>query len=84
MNRYKATILPIKRGELLKESFIIHSTNKYANNPSGLHGSIKVKELLPKKLIKFIEKNFLIKIKERVFFLFYYYTRFNLKKLLKR
>ena len=48
MNRYKATILPIKRGELLKESFIIHSTNKYANNPSGLHGSIKVKELLPK------------------------------------
>ena len=84
MDRYRATILPIKKGKLLKESFIVHSTNKYANNPSGLHGSIKVKDLLPKKLIKFVKKNFLIKTKERFFFLFYYYTRFNLKKLLKK
>ena len=83
MNRYKATIIPIKNKELNKDSFIKHMSNNYANNPAGLFGSLKVDSLLSKELNLFKNRSSIFNLVKRFNFILYYLLRFNFKKLVK-
>lgn len=83
MNRYQATIIPLINNQLDKNSFIKHISNKYANNPAGLFGTIKIKNLIKNKLIKLKIKKTSDKIILRLKFLVYRTLRFNLKNLIK-
>jgi hypothetical protein len=83
MNRYKATIIPIKNNKLNKASFIKHISNNYANNPAGLFGSLKVDCLLSKELNLFKERTLIFNLVKRFNFILYYLFRFNFKKLIK-
>ena len=83
MNRYKATIIPIKNNKLDKDSFIKHISNNYANNPAGLFGSLKVDSLLSKELNLFKERTLIFNLIKRLNFILYYLFRFNFKKLIK-
>jgi hypothetical protein len=83
MNRYKATIIPLNNHKLNKNAFIKHLSNKYANNPAGLFGTISINNIMSKKLIKFIPKNFFYQSTVRLKFFIYYFFRFNLKNLIK-
>ena len=53
MNRYLATIIPLKKGHLDKNSFIRHLSNKFSVNPAGLFGTFKIKDIPEKNLKKF-------------------------------
>jgi hypothetical protein len=83
MNRYKATIIPLNNHKLNKNAFIKHLSNKYANNPAGLFGTMSINNIMSKKLIKFIPKNFFYQSTVRLKFFIYYFFRFNLKNLIK-
>lgn len=83
MNRYLATIVPLVNDGLDKSSYIKHISNKYANNPAGLFGTIKIDSLLSEKLNKFIPNNFFYRLILRLKFKFYRYIRFNFKNLIK-
>jgi hypothetical protein len=83
MNRYHATIIPLVNDRLDKNSYIKHISNKYANNPAGLFGTIKINNLLSKKLNKFTPSNFFYKLILRLKFNFYRSIRFNIKNLIK-
>lgn len=83
MNRYNGTIIPLKNLNLDKQSFIKHISNKYANNPAGLFGTIKIKDLLLSNLKKYKKGNFISQLILRLNFFIYYILRFNLKKLIK-
>ena len=83
MNRYHATIIPLVNDRLDTNSYIKHISNKYANNPAGLFGTIKINNLLSKKLNKFTPSNFLYKLILRLKFNFYRSIRFNIKNLIK-
>ena len=83
MNRYHATIIPLDNDRLDKNSYIEHISNKYANNPAGLFGTIKINNLLSKKLNKFTPGNFFYKLIFRLKFNFYRCIRFNIKNLIK-
>ena len=83
MNRYHATIIPLVNDRLDKNSYIKHISNKYANNPAGLFGTIKINNLLSKKLNKFTPSNFFYKLILRLKFNFYRCIRFNIKNLIK-
>tara|TARA_B100000767_G_scaffold274341_1_gene307002 strand:+ start:1178 stop:2080 length:903 start_codon:yes stop_codon:yes gene_type:complete len=84
MNRYNATIIPIKKKKLVDGSFIKHISNNYANNPAGLFGSNKIDSLLSKKLDLFEKRNFLFEGIKRLKFYLYYFFRINLKEIYKR
>ena len=83
MNRYHATIIPLVNDRLDKNSYIKHISNKYANNPAGLFGTIKINNLLSKKLNKFTPSNFFYKLILRLKFNFYRCIRFNIKNYIK-
>ena len=83
MNRYLSTIIPLVNDRLDKNSYIKHISNKYANNPTGLFGTIKINNLLSKKLNKFTPSNFFYKLILRLKFNFYRCIRFNIKNLIK-
>lgn len=83
MNRYYSTIIPLVNDRLDKNSYIKHISNKYANNPAGLFGAIKINNLLSKNLNKFIPSNFFYKLILRLKFNFYRCIRFNIKNLIK-
>ena len=83
MNRYKATIIPLNNCKLNKNSFLKHLSNKYANNPAGLFGTIPINNILSKKLIEFTPKNPLYHLILRLKFFIYYIFRFNLKNFIK-
>jgi hypothetical protein len=83
MNRYKATIIPLNNYKLNKNSFLKHLSNKYANHPAGLFGTIPINNILSKKLIKFMPKNFFYQLILRLKFFIYYIFRFNLKNFIK-
>ena len=80
MDRYKATLIPIKKNKLINDSFIKHISNNYANNPAGLFGSLKVNNLLSKKLTLFKKRTLFNNMIKRFNFCLYYLLRFNLKK----
>ena len=83
MSRYKATIVPLEKKKLHQGSFIKHASNNYANSPAGLFGTIKVNDLLLKKLIKFQKSNLIHKLIIRFISALYHLFRFNLKKIKK-
>lgn len=79
MNRYVASIIPIINYNLDKNSFIRHISNKYANAPAGLFGTLKVKEILSDNLKNFKPHNFFFRSLLRLKFLLYRVIRFNIK-----
>ena len=83
MNRYKATIIPMNNQKLDKNSFVRHLPDTYCNNPAGLFGTFKVKDIIEKKLIRFIPNTLFDRFIKRTKFLLYYYSRINLKKYIK-
>ena len=83
MDRYIATLVPLEKEKLSHGSFIKHISNNYGNNPAGLFGTIKVNDLLLKKLIVFKEKNFIYKLLVRFESALYHLIRFNFKKIKK-
>jgi hypothetical protein len=83
MNRYQATIIPIIDNRPHKNSFIKHISNKYANDPAGLFGTIKIKNLINNNLKKFKKKSNAHQIILRTKFYIYYILRLNLKNLFK-
>jgi hypothetical protein len=83
MNRYKATIIPIIDNKPDKSSFINHISNKYANDPAGLFGTIKINNLMTKRLKKFKMRNTSNQIILRLKFIIYRTLRFNFKNLIK-
>ena len=83
MNRYKATIIPIIDNKADKNSFINHISNKYANDPAGLFGTIKINNLMTKRLKKFKMRNTSNQIILRLKFIIYRALRFNFKNLIK-
>ena len=83
MNRYKATVIPLVNKRIHKSSFIKHASNKYANDPAGLYGTIKINELLSNNIKIFKQYNFFCRVILRLKFKIYSLLRFNLKNLIK-
>lgn len=83
MNRYKASIIPISNHNLEKNSFIRHISNRYANAPAGLFGTLKVNEILSDNLNNFKPHNFFSRSLKRLKFLLYRLVRFNIKNYIK-
>jgi len=83
MNRYQATIIPLIDNKPDKYSYIKHISNKYANDPAGLFGTIKIKNLMTNNLKKFKMRNLSNQIILRLKFFIYRALRFNLKNLIK-
>ena len=84
MNRYLSTIIPLKKGQLDKNSFIRDLTNKYSMNPRGLFGTFKVKDILEKNLQEFKPITPAERFFKRVSYILYYFFRINIKKYIKR
>jgi len=92
MNRYISSIIPIKYNKLNTGSYVFHLSNKFANNPvlnkldkskKEQFGSLKIVNLLSRKLILFKEINiFKKKIMEIKYFI-YKNIRFNKKNFFK-
>ncbi len=83
MNRYKATIIPFKKNHIDKDSLVRHLSDTYCNNPAGIFGTFKLKDIIDSELIKFKPVNSYQRILKRVKYLLYYYSRLNLKKYIK-
>ena len=83
MNRYLATIIPLKNGHLDNNSFIRHLSNNFSLNPAGLFGTFKIKDIPEKNLREFKPITPLKMFFRRVKFYLYYYSRINIKKYLK-
>ena len=84
MNRYLATIIPLKKGQLDKNSFIRDLSNKYSMNPRGLFGTFKVKDILEKNLQEFKPITPVGRFFKRATYILYYFSRINIKKYIKR
>ena len=83
MNRYQATIIPLKKGHLDKNSFIRHLSNNYSKNPSGLFGTFKVKDIPEKNLQEFKTITPVGRFFKRASYILYYFFRINIKKYIK-
>ena len=83
MNKYQATIIPLIHNKLDKNSYIKHISNKYANDPAGLFGTIKINNIMNENLKKLKIRNVTNQIILRLKFLIYRALRFNLKNLIK-
>jgi hypothetical protein len=59
MERYKETLMPLKNNRIDMNSIVYHLENKYSITNHG-PGSLKVKEILNKELIKI---NFIYRLK---------------------
>jgi len=84
MDRYLATVIPLKNGHLDKNSFVRHLSNNYSKNPAGLFGTFKIKDIPEKKLEEFKPMGPIGKIYKRTKYLLYYFLRINIKKYLKK
>ena len=83
MERYLATIIPIKNNKFDKDSFIKHLTNNYSKNPAGLFGTFKVSQIISKNLKRFTPQTLFDKLIKKIKYDMYYYSRINLKKYFK-
>jgi len=83
MNRYRATVIPLINNRIHKSSLIKHASNKYANHPAGLYGTIKINEILSNNLKIFKDCNFLCRVILRLKFKIYSLVRFNFKNLIR-
>ena len=84
MGRYLATIILLKKNKLDKDSFIKHLTNNYSKNPAGLFGTFKVNQIISKNLKRFTPQSFFDKLIKKIKYEIYYYSRINLKTILKK
>ena len=84
MERYFATIIPIKNNRFEKNSFIKHLTNNYSKNPAGLFGTFKVSQIISKNLKRFTPQTLFDKLIKKIKYDMYYYSRINLKKYFKQ
>ena len=83
MDRYKATLIPVNRNRVIKNSLLSHSSNKYVNALGNLHVSLD--ELIDKKNSYFKKEN-LSKITiffKELRFIIYQLLRFNFKNFKK-
>jgi hypothetical protein len=83
MNKYQATIIPLIHNKLDKNSYIKHISNKYANDPAGLFGTIKINNIMNENLKKLKIRNVTNQVILRLKFLIYRALRFNFKNLIK-
>lgn len=84
MGHYIASIIPIKRSLLDKNSFIYHTSSNYSKNPAGLFGTFKVNDLLEKILIKFKQPTFFEKSINKTLFYLYSLFRINFKNFRRK
>jgi len=84
MDRYSATIIPLRHGEPDKNSFIRHLSDNYANSPRGLFGTFRIEDILNKNLENFKPITPLNKFLKRIKNVIYYSFRFNIKSLFKK
>jgi len=84
MNRYLATIIPLKKGHLDKNSFVRHLSNKFSVNPAGLFGTFKIKDIPEKNLKKFKPITPMGRFFKRASYILYHFSRINIKKYIKR
>ena len=83
MDRYKATIIPLKDNSVKKECLLIHASNKYISKDGTIHVSIK--NLISKKLSIYKKKEY-SKIYTFLSVLIYYLylkVKFNFKDFKK-
>jgi len=83
MDRYLATIIPLKNGQLDRNSFVRHLSNNYSKNPAGLFGTFKIKDIPEKKLVEFKPIGLIGRFYKRSSYLLYYLLRINIKKYIK-
>ncbi len=93
MNRYISSIIPIKKNKLHPGSIVFHLSNKFANNPVlnkynkntivEKFGSLKIINLLSRKLTLFKEINFFKKKFIQLNYFVYKNIRFNKKNFFK-
>jgi len=84
MDRYVATIIPLKNNSIIKSSLIIHASNKYVSERGRIH--VSVKNLIKKKLRRFKKKEYSkyqIFFRELKFFI-YWNLRFNFKTIKRK
>ena len=84
MDRYLATIIPLKKGQLDSNSFVRHLSNNFSINPSGLFGTFKIKDIPEKHLEEFKPITPLEKFIKRVGYILYNFSRINIKKYIKQ
>jgi len=84
MNRYLATIIPLKKGQLDKNSFVRHLSNNFSLNPKGLFGTFKIKDIPEKNLKEFKPITPIGGFFKRLTYILYYFSRINIKKYIKR
>ena len=83
MDKYKATIIPLKNNFVRKECLIIHRSNKYISKEGTIHVSIK--NLISKKLFVYNKKKY-SSVRTFLSVLMYYLylkVKFNFKDLKK-
>jgi hypothetical protein len=84
MDRYLASIIPLKVNRPDKNSFIRHLSDNYANSPMGLFGTYKIDSIVSKKLINFKPLTPLNKVFKRIKNVVYSILRVNVKSFFKK
>ena len=83
MDKYSATIIPLKNNKVLKDSLIVHSSNKYVKERGRIHVSLNnlmKKELIKHRVIKYSKIQLFLK---ELKFILYWNLRFNFKTIKK-
>jgi len=83
MDRYLATIIPLKNGHLDKNSFVRHLSDKFSKAPAGLFGTFKIKEILEENLEEFKPITPIGKFIKKARYILYHFSRINIKKYIK-
>ena len=84
MDKYTATIIPLKNNKVLKDSLIVHSSNKYVKERGRIHVSLNnlmKKELIKHRVIKYSKIQLFLK---ELKFILYWNLRFNFKTIKKK
>jgi len=84
MDRYLATIIPLKNKHLDKNSFVRHLSDKFSKAPAGLFGTFKLKGILEKNLEEFKPTTPIGRFFKRLRYILYHFSRINIKKYIKQ
>ena len=80
MGQYLSTMIPLKNKKLDSNSFVRHLSDNFSQNPAGLFGTFKVKDILKKDLKEFKPITPLKSFLKRTNYLLYSILRINIKK----
>lgn len=83
MNKYIATIIPLKNKKIDNASFVRHLSNNFSINPAGLFGTVKINDIPDKNLKEFRPSTKVERFFKRVSYIIYSFSRINLKKYFK-